>query len=176
MSCTASTLPIIGKGMIESALRLRKRRPMFLVDLAVPRDIEPQVGEVADAFLHTLDSLDSITRENSRRRELEVAKADQIIAARVTEFGGWLRARSMVPLIRRMRSSADHDREIEMARARKRLARGEDPLKVIEALGIGLTNKLLHAPMQALNRAEPSERDALARTCEALYLGAAESR
>ena len=171
VSCTASTLPIIGKGMIESALKLRKRRPMFLVDLAVPRDIEPQVGEIADVFMHTLDSLGSITRESSRRRELEVARADEIIAARVAEFGGWLRSRSMVPLIRRMRSSAEHDREIEIARARKRLARGEDPVKVVEALGIGLTNKLLHAPMQALNRAGPEDSERLARSVEALYLG-----
>lgn len=176
VSCTASTLPIIGKGLIESALKLRRRRPMFLVDLAVPRDIEPQVGEISDVFLHTLDTLGSITRENSRRRELEVAKADEIIAERVTEFGRWLHARSMVPLIRRMRNRADHQREIELARARKRLAHGEDPLEVLEALGIGLTNKLLHAPMQALNRAGQDERENLARTFEALYLGADDSR
>ncbi len=174
VSCTASMLPIIGKGMIESALRLRRNRPMFLVDLAVPRDIEPEVAELRDVFLHTLDSLGSITRENSRRREDEVAKADAIIDTRVAEFGEWLRSRSVVPLIRSMRSRADHAREIEMARARKRLARGDDPLKVLEALGLGLTNKLLHAPMRALNCAGDEERASLVKSIESFYLGGPE--
>jgi glutamyl-tRNA reductase len=169
VSCTASTLPIIGKGMVERALRLRKRRPMFLVDLAVPRDIEPEVGELADVFLHTLDTLGRITGDNSQRRADEVAKADAIIAARAAEFGEWLRSRSVVPLIRRMRSRADHDREIELARARKRLANGEDALAVLEAFGLGLTNKLLHAPMRALNDAGPLERDGLQKVFETLY-------
>jgi glutamyl-tRNA reductase len=169
VTCTASTLPIIGKGMIERALRLRKRRPMFLVDLAVPRDIEPEVGELADAFLHTLDSLGRITSGNSQRRQQEVAKADAIITARAAEFGDWLRSRSVVPLIRRMRSSADHDREIELARARRRLANGEDPLRVLEAFGLGLANKLLHAPMRALNEAAPAEREGLRKAFETLY-------
>jgi glutamyl-tRNA reductase len=169
VSCTASTLPIIGKGMIERALRLRKRRPMFLVDLAVPRDIEPEVGELSDAFLHTLDTLGRITGDNSQRRRDEVAKADAIIDTRAAEFGEWLRSRSVVPLIRRMRASADHDREIELARARKRLANGEDPLRVLEAFGHGLTNKLLHAPMRALNDAGTAEREGLRKAFESLY-------
>ena len=170
VSCTASMLPIIGKGMAERALKARKRRPMFMVDLAVPRDIEPEVGELPDVFLHTVDSLGRVTQANTRRREDAIAQAEAIIDKRVLEFADWLGQRRLVPMIRRMRSQADHDREIELARARKLLARGEDPLAVLEALGNRLTNKLLHPPMNALNRAPREERERLARTFEALYL------
>lgn len=169
VSCTASTLPILGKGMLERALRARRHRPMFLVDLAVPRDIEPEVAELDDVFLHTLDSLGAVTQENSRRRGQEVEKADVIIVERVAAFAEWLRARDAVPLIRRIRSRADHAREIELARARKRLARGEDPMAVVEALAASLANKLLHPPMHALNHADAGERERLVASLETLY-------
>ena len=156
VSCTASPLPIIGKGMVERALRSRRRRPMFLVDLAVPRDIEPEVGELRDAFLHTLDSLARVTEANGRRRAEAVDEAEAIIAHRVEEFAAWMRSRAAVPAIRRLRSRADHDREIELARARAALARGHDPVKVIEALSISLTNKLLHPAMQVVRGVDPA--------------------
>ncbi len=168
VSCTASTLPLIGKGMVERALRSRKHRPMFIVDLAVPRDVEPEVAELPDVFLHTVDSLGAITREGWRRRGDAVAEADAIIEARVDEFSGWLRSRAAVPAIRELRSRAEHFRQIELARARKRLARGEDPARVLEALSLGLANKFLHHPMQALQSANDEERELLARTVAGL--------
>ncbi|MGE5093806.1 MAG: glutamyl-tRNA reductase [Betaproteobacteria bacterium] len=169
VSCTASTLPIIGKGMVERALRRRRSRPMYFVDLAVPRDIEPEVGELDDVFLQTLDSLGRVTQENSRKRADAVTLADEIIDARVREFAGWLQARAAVPLIRELRSRAEHDRQIELARARQRLARGDDPMQVIEALSSGLANKLLHPPMQALKRASGEERERIVRTLSEIY-------
>jgi len=169
VSCTASTLPIIGKGMVERALRQRRRKPMYLVDLAVPRDIEPEVGELDDVYLQTLDSLGRVIQDNTRKRAGAVGAADAIIDARVREFAEWLGGRAAVPVIRELRSRAEHDRQIELGRARQRLARGDDPLAVIEALSAGLTNKLLHPPMQALKRAQGEGRDRLVRTLSDIY-------
>jgi glutamyl-tRNA reductase len=169
VSCTASTLPIIGKGMVERALKRRRRKPMYFVDLAVPRDIEPEVGDIDDVFLQTLDSLGRVTQENSRKRADAVMLADQIIDARVREFAEWLHARSAVPVIRELRSRAEHDRQIELARARQRLANGDDPMQVIEALSAGLTNKLLHPPMHALKRASGEERERIVKALSEIY-------
>ena len=168
VSCTASTLPVIGKGMVERALRARRSRPMFLVDLAVPRDIEPEVAEIPDAFLQTLDSLSALTQDNSRRREVEAARADAIVTERAAAFGEWLRARDAVPHIRALRAAAGHAREIELARARKRLARGDDAMAVMEALAASLTGKLLHPAMHALNRSDAEGREALMRSLDAI--------
>ena len=169
VSCTASTLPIIGKGMVERALKQRRRKPMYLVDLAVPRDIEQEVGELDDVFLQTLDSLGGVIQENTRKRADAVVVADEIIEARVREFCEWLRGRATVPVIRELRSRAEHDRQIELGRARQRLAKGDDPLAVIEALSAGLTNKLLHPPMHALNRASGEERERMLRALSEIY-------
>ena len=169
VSCTASTLPILGKGMIERALKQRRRKPMYLVDLAVPRDIEPEVGDLDDVFLQTLDSLGRVIQENSRKRADAASAADRIIEMRVREFTEWLQARAAVPVIRDLRSRAEHDRQIELARARQRLARGDDPLAVIEALSAGLTNKLLHPPMHALKRASGEERESIVKALSAIY-------
>jgi glutamyl-tRNA reductase len=163
VSCTASTLPIIGKGMVERALKRRRNRPMYFVDLAVPRDIEPEVGELDGVFLQTLDSLGRLTQENTRKRVDAVVLADRIIDERVREFAEWLQARNAVPVIRELRSRAEHDRQIELARARQRLARGDDPLQVIEALSLGLANKLLHPSMQVLKRSTGEEHTRIAK-------------
>lgn len=171
VTCTASTLPLVGKGMIERAMRQRRRRPMFIADLAVPRDVEAEVAAIPDVFVHTLDSLGEVTQQNARAREDAVADADRIIEARVAGFGEWLRSREMVPAIRELRSRADHDREIELARARKRLARGDDPMEVMEALSRSLANKLLHPAMGAMQRATREDQPELANALERLFLG-----
>ena len=168
VTCTASTLPLIGKGMVERALKVRRHKPIFIVDLAMPRDVEPEVGELQDVFLQTLDSLATITQRNTRRRERAVAEAERIIGVRAAQFAAWVAARRMVPTIRRLRASAEHAREIELARARKRLARGDDPLEVMEALSQGLVAKLLHRPMRALNGAV--EGEAVAEAVASLFL------
>ncbi len=173
VSCTASTLPIVGKGMIERAIGLRRRRPMLIVDLAMPRDVEPEVGAIEDVFLHTLDTLSAVTSQNLGRRKIAVLEAEAIIERRVAQFRTWLDARAMVPAIRQMRAAAEHDREIELARARRRLARGEDPLLVLEAMSRGLTNKLLHRPLTALGAATEVERPSLGAAMSSLFVEAA---
>jgi glutamyl-tRNA reductase len=169
ITSTASTLPIIGKGMIERALKLRRHKPIFIVDLAVPRDVEPEVAKLNDVFLYTLDSLGRVIEQNLQKREAAVVAADQIIDVRVVEFMQWLAARGAVPVIQQLRSKVDQYREMELIRAQKMLAKGEDPAKVLEALAQGLTNKFLHHPLAALNRASGDERDALSDALEKLY-------
>ena len=169
ITSTASTLPIIGKGMIERALKLRRRKPIFMVDLAVPRDIEAEVGEMNDVFLYTLDSLGKVIQQNLEKREAAIAEADTIINARTAEFMHWLASRNTVPIIQQLRGKADYYRQIELERAKKLLAKGEDPAKVLDALANGLTNKFLHHPLAALSRSTGSEREALSDALEKLY-------
>jgi glutamyl-tRNA reductase len=169
VSCTASTLPLIGKGMIERALKQRRHRPMFMVDLAVPRDIEAEVGELDDVFLYTLDSLGRVIAQNTEKRAAAAAEGEAIVEARAREFMHWLEARASVPVIQQLRAKADSYRATELDRAKKRLAKGEDPAAVLEALAQGLTNKFLHHPMAAINGAQGPDRDALATALERLY-------
>ena len=169
ITSTASMLPIIGKGMIESALKLRRHKPIFMVDLAVPRDIEPEVGELDDVFLYTLDTLGKIIQQNSEKREAAVVEADRIIDIRAGEFMVWLAARASVPVIQQLRGKANEYRLAELERAKRMLARGEDPAKVIEQLALGLTNKFLHHPLAALNRSHGQEREALHDALEKLF-------
>ena len=119
ISSTASTLPIIGKGMVESALKLRKHRPMFMVDLAVPRDIEAEVGDLDDVFLYTLDGLGKVIQQNSEKREGAVKEADAIIEIRVGEYMAWLASRATVPVIQQLRGKAEQYRQLELERAGK---------------------------------------------------------
>ena len=150
VSCTASSLPILGKGLVERALRARRRRPIFMVDLAVPRDIEPEAGELDDVFLYTVDDLAGIVSSNLDSRRSAVEQAEAIIDTQVGQFMQWMRLREGAPLIRALREEADVTRREELERALKALQRGEDPATVIESLSHSLTNKLLHAPTQAL--------------------------
>ncbi len=167
VSCTASSLPILGKGLVERALRARRRRPMFMVDLAVPRDIEQEVAELDDVFLYTVDDLAGIVSANLDSRRAAVEQAEAIIDTQVNQFMRWMQLRENVPLIRALRESAEAARRDEVQRALKLLERGEDPGNVLEALSKGLTNKLMHGPTQALSESAGEERrllaDALAR-------------
>ncbi len=151
VSCTASSLPILGKGLLERALRARRRRPIFMVDLAVPRDIEPEVAELDDVFLYTVDDLASIVSANLDSRRSAVEQAEAIIDTQVGQFMHWMRLREGAPLIRALRDHADAARREELERALKALQRGEDPAVVLESLSRTLTNKLLHGPTQALS-------------------------
>jgi len=152
VSCTASSLPILGKGLVERALRVRRHRPIFMVDLAVPRDIEQEVAELDDVFLYTIDDLGTIVSENLDARRSAVEQAEAIIDTQVGQFMHWMKVRESVPLIRQLREHAEETRRQELDRALKALARGEDPAAVLESLSQGLTNKLLHAPTQALKK------------------------
>jgi glutamyl-tRNA reductase len=169
VSSTASSLPILGKGLVERALKARRRLPMFMVDLAVPRDIEQEVGELDDVFLYTLDDLQGIVQGNLDARRAAVQQAEAIIDTQVGQFMHWMQVRQSVPLIRAMRDQAEEARRHEVERALKLLAKGDDPKQVLEALSQGLTNKLMHAPTQALNEATGEERRTLADTLARLF-------
>lgn len=166
---TASTLPILSKGAFERALRSRKYRPMFVVDFAVPRDVEPDAAELEDLFLYTIDDLGTIVQEGAGQRQAAVAEAEVIVDRQVEAFEAWLKARGAVPAIVQLRARADEYRAAELAKAKARLAKGEDPARVIEGLAAGLVNKILHHPTQALNRAAEGERDSLVRAVEILF-------
>ena len=168
VSCTASQLPIIGLGLVERAIRARRHRPIFMVDLAVPRDVEVEVGELDDVFLYTVDDLAQVVESGLESRQSAVVDAETIIAARVDAFQSWLQTRENVPVIRSLRDAAERSRRHEMEHALKALAKGEDPASVLEQLSLRLTNKFLHAPTQALNQAE-SDRNELQALATRLF-------
>lgn len=163
VSCTASTLPIIGLGMVERALKARRHRPLVMIDLAVPRDIEAEVARLDDVFLYTLDDLAEIVESGQESRQAAIVEAEAIISHRVDDFLHWMESRASVPTIRALRDAGERARRHELEHALKLLARGDDPAQVLEALSQGLTNKLLHPPTQALNLAEGDERDEVTR-------------
>jgi len=153
VSCTASTLPIIGLGMVERAVKHRRHRPMFIVDLAVPRDVEQEVARLADVYVYTVDDLGKIVATGTESRQAAVAQAEAIIETRVRDFDAWIRTRAAVPVIQGLRNRAETLTAHELERARKLLARGEPAEAVIEQLAQALTNKFLHAPVSALHQA-----------------------
>lgn len=169
ISSTASPVPILGKGTVERALRTRKHRPMFMLDLAVPRDIEAEVAELADVYLYTIDDLKDVVQENMQSREVAAREAEKIIDTKVVDFMAWVRSLDAVPTIRLLRESAAAAREAELKRARARLARGEDPHKVIESLARALTNKFTHAPTDALKRADHDGNESLLAAARRLF-------
>ena len=152
ISSTASTLPILGKGAVESALKKRRHHPMFLVDLAVPRDIESEVAELDGVFLYTVDDLRGVVEENLQARKQAAEEAEQIIAIQTREFMGWLSSLSAVPTIKALRTHMDSLVETEVQRAQKRLKAGEDPSAVVQQLAASLTKKITHAPTEQLTR------------------------
>ena len=168
VSCTASQLPIIGLGLVERAIKARRHRPMFMVDLAVPRDVEVEVGGLDDVFLYTVDDLAQVVESGMESRSSAVVDAEAIVTARVDTFLHWLQTRETVPVIRSLRDSAERMRRHEMEHALKLLAKGEDPASVLDQLSQRLTNKFLHAPTQALTQAE-SDRSTLQTAVTRLF-------
>jgi glutamyl-tRNA reductase len=170
ISCTASSVPIIGLGAVERALKARRRRPMFMVDLAVPRDIEPEVAQLSDVYLYTVDDLSTLVQSAGEKRQAAVQQAEAIIETGVQHFEHWLGQRESVPLIKALHNQADDWRAAEIGRARKMLARGEDVEAVLEALSRGLTQKMLHGALAELHAAEGEQRAQLAHTVSRLFL------
>lgn len=159
ISCTASTLPLIGLGSVERALKRRRRRPMFMVDLAVPRDIEIEVKALEDVYLYTVDDLAGVVQTAQANRQAAVAQAEAIVDAGVQSFLHWVEQRTTVPLIQQLNAQADEWRVNEIARARKLLAKGEDIDAVLEALSKGLTQKMLHGAMAELRGGDSHTRE-----------------
>jgi glutamyl-tRNA reductase len=170
VSCTASTLPIIGLGAVERALKARRHRPMFMVDLAVPRDIEPEVSRLSDVYLYTVDDLSALVQTAGEKRQAAVEQAEAIIETGVQSFVHWMHERASVPLIRALQSQAEDWCTIELARARKLLAKGENVDAVLEALSRGLSQKMLHGTFAELHAADDTQRDQLAQTVSRLFL------
>ncbi|MFM9878952.1 MAG: glutamyl-tRNA reductase [Burkholderiaceae bacterium] len=174
VSCTASTLPIIGLGAVERAIKKRKRRPMFMLDLAVPRDIEPEVKALDDVYLYTVDDLAALVQTGQASRQAAVAQAEVIIDAGVQSFMHWVDQRhpehGVVPLIQQLSSQADEWRQAELARAAKRLAKGEPVEAVLEALARGLTQKMLHGPLTELGTGDDDAREQASRAVQRFFL------
>jgi glutamyl-tRNA reductase len=153
ISCTASPVPLVTKHAVEAAFRARRRRPIFMVDLAVPRDIEPSVADLEDVYLFSIDDLEQLVDENRQQRELAASEARQVVTEEVTRFLAGSRAQDAGPAIRALRQQADGIRQQTVEQARRMLAGGKSTDEVIEYLANTLTNRLLHAPTQALRQA-----------------------
>ena len=153
ISSTASQLPILGKGAVESALKTRKHKPMFMVDIAVPRDIEAEVGELEDVDLYTVDDLQEIIDEGLRSRQEAAQQAEEIIDTQVTHFMGWLRSLDAVSTIRSYRNSAEQLRDQAVEAAIRQLGGGKPADVVLEEMARQLTNRLMHAPCDRMTQA-----------------------
>ena len=169
VSCTAAPLPLVGLGMVERAVKARRHRPMVMVDLAVPRDIEPEIAELDDVFLYTVDDLAQVVEAGMESRQQAVVEAEQIIDSRVDGFLHWMAARGSVPTIRALREHAEALRQAELERALRLLAKGEEPQRVLDALSHGLTNKLMHGPTRFLNQADETGKAEAGRLVERLF-------
>ena len=143
---------------------------MFMVDLAVPRDIEAEVGSLSDVYLYSLDDLSAMVHSAGEKRQAAVAQAEAIIDAGVQSFSHWLDQRATVPLIQALQAQADDWRQIEMGRARKLLAKGADIDSVLEALSRGLAQKMLHGPLAELHASDGAQRLQMAQTVSRLFL------
>jgi glutamyl-tRNA reductase len=170
VSCTASPLPIIGLGAVERALKSRRQRPMFMVDLAVPRDVEPEVARLRDVYLYTVDDLSALVQTAGEKRLSAVARAEEIVDAGVKSFSHWMAQRASVPLIRALNRQADDWQAAELLRARRQLARGGSIDAVLESLAHGLSAKLMHGAMSELRCADEQHRDAMSAAVSRLFL------
>ncbi len=175
ISSTASQLPIIGKGMVERATNKRRHKPMLLVDIAVPRDIEPEVQEVEDAYLYTVDDLHSVIEENVRARQEAAEAAEKIIELGIEEFKRKQESRKVADLIVSYRAQAEEVKQSELERALKSLESGQSPEQVVAKLAHGLMNKLIHSPTQYLRQAG-SEADQAALQQAAEVLGITDTK
>jgi glutamyl-tRNA reductase len=169
VSCTASTLPIIGMGMIKTALKARNSRPIVLIDLAVPRDIEPEIRSLKDAYLYSVDDLGGVVNEGRNIRELSMADAEILIDKGVSEFFQTLQKRTLVPIIQSLQTTAERLKAIELEKAVRRIKKGEDPVEVLSIMAQALANKFMHAPINALQNSPNNEIDDFKRILSSIY-------
>ncbi len=169
ISSTASPLPVLGKGSVERALAQRKRHPMFMVDLAVPRDIEPEVAALDDVYLYTVDDLKDVIEENLRTRREAARQAEEIIDVQVAEFMGWLRSLDAVATIRALRDTSDAAQGEALAKARRLIAQGRSPEEAMQLLAHTLANRLIHAPTARLRQAGGEGDAALLAAARTLF-------
>ncbi|WP_343587457.1 glutamyl-tRNA reductase, partial [Pseudomonas sp.] len=171
ISSTASQLPILGKGAVESALKQRRHKPIFMVDIAVPRDIETEVGELDDVYLYTVDDLHDVVAENLKSRQGAAQAAEELVSVGAEDFMLRLRELAAVDVLKAYRQQSERLRDEELQKAQRLLANGGNPEDVLAQLARGLTNKLLHAPSVQLKRLSAEGRlDALAMAQELFAL------
>ena len=170
ISCTASSLPLVGLGAVERALKKRRQRPMLMVDLAVPRDIEPEVKPLDNIYLYTVDELAQVVQTGQANRQAAVAQAEVIIDAGVQNFLHWLDHRSDVPLIQQLNAQADAWRVHELQRAQKMVAKGDSIESVLEAMSKSIIQKMLHGAMSELHASDPQSRELARQAIEQFFL------
>ncbi len=166
---TGSSLPVLGKGAVEAAIVKRRRKPMFMVDIAVPRDIEPEVDDLPDVYLYTLDDLTDLIDENIKQRKEAAADAEQLVIAGANHYAAERRTRADQGILRGFREQAAQTQSAELAKALKELRAGADPEQVLESLSRNLTNKLIHAPTVGLRRASAEGRADVLEALKSLY-------
>jgi glutamyl-tRNA reductase len=174
-SATASRVPVIGRAQVEAALAQRRHRPMLLMDLAVPRDIEPGVAELRDAFLYTIDDLEKAVEDNRRGRREAAEAAEAIVELQVARYAETQAAATGATPLKRLRAHGEGARDDVLAKARQQLRSGQDPATVLEFLANTLTNRLLHAPTVALRQAALEGDASLARAAEKLFPAASDT-
>ncbi len=156
ISSTAAPIPVIGKGSVERALKKRKHQPMFMVDIAVPRDIEPEVSTLDDVYLYTVDDLQTVIEENKQSRQTAANQAEQMVTQEVSAYMDWLRAQGQLDLIREYRANSAELKDETLKKALKLLRNGKSAEDTLEFLAHTLTNKLSHTPTAAMNKAAHS--------------------
>jgi len=169
IASTASPMPILGKGTVESALKRRRHQPMFMVDVAVPRDIEAEVANLEDVYLYTVDDLEEVIQDNLRSRQEAAEQAREIIHFQVEEFLAWTRSLDAVGLIQDYRKQAGEIRDEVLAKAVRMLESGKSPEQALNFLAQTLTNKLIHTPSTRLREAGSSGRHELLEAANALF-------
>ncbi len=169
ISSTASPVPVLGKGAVESALKQRRHKPIFMVDIAVPRDIEAEVRELEDVYLYTVDDLEEVIEENLRSRQQAAEQAAEIIEQRSAEFMGWLRSLDAVALIQSYRGQAESIKEETLRKAQRMVRNGTPPEEALQYLANTLTNKLLHTPSSQLREAGSSGQKELLEAAHTLF-------
>jgi glutamyl-tRNA reductase len=169
VSSTNSQLPLLGKGAVESAIKKRRHKPMLLIDLAVPRDIEPQVAEIADAYLYSVDDISGVIEDNVKSRNEAAAQAHSIIERGVQEYIRQLRSLNAIDTLRAFRAKAESIRDQEVEKAVRALEKGDNAQTVLETLARALTNKLIHSPSVQMKKASADGRDELLQLTRELY-------
>jgi glutamyl-tRNA reductase len=169
ISATAAREPILHRSHVQHSLQTRKQRPMLLLDLAVPRDIEPSVSDLSNVYLYTVDDLEQVIEDNRAMRRAAANEAETMIDLQTEHFMNWWRARDQQQVLQELREHAEHLRQEAITRAQEQLANGDAPNAVIERLAHQLTNKLLHAPTQALREAALSGNVELINSAQRLF-------
>jgi glutamyl-tRNA reductase len=169
ITSTASSIPIISRDVIEAAIRKRKHRPVYIVDIAVPRDVEPAVGDLEDVYLYTVDDLQEVIEENLRNREQAAKQAEEIIDTQVIHFMDWMNSLNTVTTIKAIRDRASIMQQEVLDSALRRVKSGEDPEKVMREMARALSNKLIHSPSANLRNVSNDQKDDLLRAARLLF-------